>query len=233
MASNYKSPEGMVLDIPSYDHENVENVEMLYDRQQMEPLPLHDHESCNPNAGLWHPLQPEEYAYEAHPSTTQYGNYPHYWYGNADASPQQYHYQQSPVTAISHESDADADAGAGDYIESYNSRDVLCGRGALMAWHPGNKAFRELVRSHREIYLLARRREKPRIANYIIEVITSSGGRFLREVDRKEGHEMLWEDIGYNKAYEKTTQALREGAPKWREKFRKEQQDEQRDDTNE
>lgn len=111
-------------------------------------------------------------------------------------------------------------------MEAYSSRDVLCGRGALMAWHPGNQAFRALVKSHREMYLFARRREKPRIANYVIDVIHSSGGRFLRESELADGvnQQTVWVDIGYEKAYEKTCQALREGAPKMREKWRLEQE---------
>ena len=88
--------------------------------------------------------------------------------------------------------------------------DVLCGRGGSINSHPGNERFRTLVEKRKRVYLTARfKREKRLIASSIVSEIRALNGRFLTR-DTKTG---LWQDIGDEKARDKTSQALRENAP--------------------
>jgi len=91
--------------------------------------------------------------------------------------------------------------------------DVLCGRGGMTNHHAGNIFFRKLVRMKQETYLQASKREKASVARDIVSFIRNMNppGRFLK----KDGNS--WKDIGDRKAREKTSQALREGAPDLRE----------------
>jgi len=92
--------------------------------------------------------------------------------------------------------------------------DVLCGRGGLTNHHPGNIFFRRLVRIKQEAYLLASKRDKAGVAREIVELVRTlvPPGRFLKKDEKG-----MWVDIGDRKAREKTSQALREGAPELRE----------------
>ena len=55
---------------------------------------------------------------------------------------------------------------------------------------------------------MSKRRDKPLIASKIVRLVRHAGGRFLRK-DKSN----VWRDVGNTKAREKTSQALREGAP--------------------
>lgn len=88
--------------------------------------------------------------------------------------------------------------------------DVLCGRGGESNHHPGNQAYRKLVKAFQPLYISSKRRSKPMISECIVYTIRSYGGRFLRRTNPRES---LYEDVGNTKAREKTSQALREGAP--------------------
>ncbi|KAL7541799.1 LOW QUALITY PROTEIN: hypothetical protein ACHAWF_007022 [Thalassiosira exigua] len=94
-------------------------------------------------------------------------------------------------------------------ISMPHANDVLCGRGGGSNNHPGNESFRELVNEFP--YVNCPKREKPLIARRIVEAVRNQTppGRFLSK-DSRTG---LWNDIGDGKAREKTSQALREGAP--------------------
>lgn len=96
-----------------------------------------------------------------------------------------------------------------------SQNDVLCGRGGLTNHHPGNVFFRRLVRMKQESYLLATKREKAGVAKEIVELIRglTPSGRFLKKDAQNPGN---WIEIGDRKAREKTSQALREGAPELR-----------------
>lgn len=96
-----------------------------------------------------------------------------------------------------------------------SQNDVLCGRGGLTNHHPGNVFFRRLVRMKQESYLLATKREKAGVAKEIVDLIRclTPSGRFLKKDAQNPGH---WIEIGDRKAREKTSQALREGAPELR-----------------
>lgn len=88
---------------------------------------------------------------------------------------------------------------------------AVCGRGGGSNNHLGNESFRELVNEVKMPYVNCPKREKPLIARRIVEAVRNQTppGRFLAK-DPKTG---LWNDIGDGKAREKTSQALREGAP--------------------
>lgn len=100
-----------------------------------------------------------------------------------------------------------------------NRNDVLCGRGGETNHHPGNVQYRRLVKTHQRAYLEAKRRDKPRIAKIIVDQIRNQNpsGRFLKKIG--SGDQLVWQDVGNVKAREKTSQALREGAPEIRDKF--------------
>ena len=90
------------------------------------------------------------------------------------------------------------------------SSSAVCGRGGGSNNHPGNENFRQLVNEVKVPYVNCPKREKPLIARRIVEAVRNQTppGRFLCK-DIKG----LWNDIGDGRAREKTSQALREGAP--------------------
>jgi hypothetical protein len=114
--------------------------------------------------------------------------------------------------------------------------DVLCGRGGETNHHPGNVAYRGLVKSNQPLYIKAKRRDKPKIARAIVDTImVQYGGRFLKRASGSEVVAVLpvvedatgaaspvaaqqWVEISVQKAREKTSQALRENAPTLRNK---------------
>jgi len=93
--------------------------------------------------------------------------------------------------------------------------DVLCGRGGAALRHPGNQTYRRLVNLNKGLYITCLKTEKLKISRSIVAAIREQKGRFL-EKDTKKGS---WFDIGDKKAVEKTSQALREGQPKLRQKI--------------
>eukprot|EP00980_Cylindrotheca_fusiformis_P026070 scaffold15305_cov126-Cylindrotheca_fusiformis.AAC.8 len=93
--------------------------------------------------------------------------------------------------------------------------DVLCGRGGAALRHPGNQTYRRLVNLNKGLYITCLKTEKLKISRSIVAAIREQNGRFL-ERDAKKG---VWNDIGDKKAIEKTSQALREGQPKLKQKM--------------
>ncbi|KAL3789599.1 hypothetical protein ACHAW5_006529 [Stephanodiscus triporus] len=89
--------------------------------------------------------------------------------------------------------------------------DVLCGRGRGTNSQMGNRRFRALVRDFQPTYLMAKRREKPKMARFVVLIVRHRGGRFLRR-DDMDGR--LYE-VGDEKAEAKTSQALREDRRKY------------------
>lgn len=94
--------------------------------------------------------------------------------------------------------------------------DVLCGRGGETNHHPGNIRYRSLVKAYQKLYLLAKRRDKPKIAQCIVVSVRGVEGRFLKRA-KNATKGSTWVDVGNVKAREKTSQALREGAPNLRD----------------
>mmetsp|Transcript_13996 Transcript_13996/g.19663 ORF Transcript_13996/g.19663 Transcript_13996/m.19663 type:complete len:640 (+) Transcript_13996:143-2062(+) len=99
-------------------------------------------------------------------------------------------------------------------IKDVADTDVLCGRGGAALRHPGNQTYRRLVQLNKALYITCLKAEKLKISKSIVAAIREQNGRFL-EKDKKG----LWYDIGDKKAMEKTSQALREGQPKLRQKI--------------
>jgi hypothetical protein len=97
------------------------------------------------------------------------------------------------------------------FIKDINDNDVLCGRGGATNSHCGNRSYRKLVKKFKDKYLKAKKKEKPSVAAEVVEIIRNLNppGRFLKK-DKETGWYL---DIGDARAKEKTSQALREGAP--------------------
>lgn len=99
-----------------------------------------------------------------------------------------------------------------EVIAKVQEADVLCGRGGETNHHAGNIYYRHLVKKYQRLYLKAKRRDKPKIARHIVDSIRRNHGRFLK----KDASSNTFRDVGNTKAREKTSQALREGAPEMR-----------------
>ena len=115
------------------------------------------------------------------------------------------------------------DTGNQDMDAEPHDNDILCGRGGDINIHPGNIKFRKLVTTNKRVYLTSRfKREKRLIAERIVKDIKrqSPPGRFLTR-NVKDGP---WREITDVKARDKTSQALREGAPKIRQQLYDEHQ---------
>lgn len=108
---------------------------------------------------------------------------------------------------------ADSSFQAKDIVTPHQ-HDVLCGRGGGTNNHVGNELFRQMVNQKKCLYLHSSKRDKPSVSKSIVHSIRGLNppGRFLQR-DEQTG---LWYDIGDQKAREKTSQALREGAPEIR-----------------
>lgn len=105
-------------------------------------------------------------------------------------------------------------------IRTPHPHDVLCGRGGRTNNHTGNEKFRTLVQSQKVRYLKSSKSEKLQVSRDIVRAVRAQNppGRFLR---RDGSRERRYYEIGNRKAREKTSQALREGAPDIRQKITK------------
>lgn len=101
------------------------------------------------------------------------------------------------------------------WISTPRDSDVLCGRGGAALRHPGNQTYRRLVNLNKGLYITCLKTEKLKISRSIVAAIREQNGRFLE----KNATDDNWYDIGDKKAVEKTSQALREGQPKLRQKI--------------
>jgi hypothetical protein len=99
-----------------------------------------------------------------------------------------------------------------EVIVQVQKNDVLLGRGGETNHHIGNIQYRQLVKLCQPAYLEAKRRDKPKIAERIVHAVRCLSGRFLK----KDPETSTWRDVGNTRAREKTSQALREGAPELR-----------------
>jgi len=100
-------------------------------------------------------------------------------------------------------------------IVSPNDHDVLSGRGNFVNSHFGNINFRSLVTLNKLPYVAADKRQKCLFATKIVDEIKKLDppGRFLAQ----DSNTKLWYELGEKKILAKTRQALREGAPEFRE----------------
>jgi len=101
-------------------------------------------------------------------------------------------------------------------IHEPHAHDVLCGRGGGTNNHIGNSHWRMLVAANKQLYITLPKRQKMLLSRSIVNAVRSQNppGRFLQ----KDGKTKLWFDVGDQRAQEKTSQALREGAPDIRKK---------------
>ena len=102
-------------------------------------------------------------------------------------------------------------------IHAPHPHDVLCGRGGGTNNHVGNSHWRMLVAANKQLYVTLPKRQKMLLSRSIVNAVRSQNppGRFLQ----KEAKSDLWYDVGDQRAQEKTSQALREGAPDIRSQF--------------
>ena len=107
--------------------------------------------------------------------------------------------------------------------EGITRHDVLCGRGKGANNFIGNRNFRDLVMHYREKYLeFTCRADKRDVCYEIINTIQSRGGRFLVKNDGKDpSNSTEWMPIPLEKILVKVSQALREGASKWKKATKK------------
>ena len=83
--------------------------------------------------------------------------------------------------------------------------DVLCGRGGLINKHPGNIVYRKIVDHNKPFYQSVQKRNRILVSQSIVQSILNFGGRFLIN-----GKGNVCTEIGYKRAVQKTSQALRE-----------------------
>ena len=101
-------------------------------------------------------------------------------------------------------------------IPQPHPHDVLCGRGGGTNNHIGNSHWRMLVAANKQLYITLPKRQKMLLSRSIVNAVRSQNppGRFLQ----KDSKSNQWFDVGDQRAQEKTSQALREGAPDIRKK---------------
>lgn len=101
-------------------------------------------------------------------------------------------------------------------IPAPHPHDVLCGRGGGTNNHVGNSHWRMLVAANKQLYVTLPKRQKMLLSRSIVNAVRSQNppGRFLQKDTKSD----LWYDVGDQRAQEKTSQALREGAPNIRGK---------------
>lgn len=98
--------------------------------------------------------------------------------------------------------------------------DVINGRGKNVHFHPGNQKYRSLVHLNKSLYAICLRSDKGKISKGIVAAIREFGGGFV-ELDERTG---IYHEIGDKKAWAKTSQALREGQTKIRQKIYREEE---------
>jgi len=110
--------------------------------------------------------------------------------------------------------------GAVRRIRTPGKHDVLSGRGGSVNAHPGNHQFRDWVAVRRVDYNLAHsKQDKAAICREVIAQVEELGGRFL---GRETPSSQFWVELDDERIMAKTSQALREGAPKIREEHKEE-----------
>ena len=190
---------------PSFESNGSHSVPQMIGKNMASGPDMHSH----PTPGYEYPYSAAQQQYPTHhqppppfavigPSYPYYHPHPH----------QQWSMMSAPIVSV-------------EYITDIQPEDVLSGRGGATNSYSGNRAFRALVKEYQEQYLEAKKRDKPAVASIIVELIRKKGGRFLRRCNDKTSQgQILWVDIGDDRAREKTCQALREGAPAIRRKHR-------------
>ena len=95
---------------------------------------------------------------------------------------------------------------AGENLTKPREADVLCGRGGLINKHAGNIAYRKVVDYNKPYYQSVKKKHRILVSQSIVQTILNNGGRFLILGSRGA----TWMEIGFKRAVQKTSQALRE-----------------------
>jgi hypothetical protein len=82
--------------------------------------------------------------------------------------------------------------------------DVLCGRGGKVNKHPGNIVYRKVVEYNKSYYQSVHKKHRILVSQSIVKAILNYGGRFMGQKGKE------WTPIGFKRAVQKTSQALRE-----------------------
>ena len=98
-----------------------------------------------------------------------------------------------------------------------NDHDVLCGRGAYVNSHPGNKRLRQMAVERKTVFENGTFTEKTALAADIVSQIKSlqPPGRFLKKADLSKSQEFRkglageWEELSDDKAIHKACQVMR------------------------
>ena len=104
-------------------------------------------------------------------------------------------------------------------VDGPNENDVLLGRGGKINNHPGNQQFRSIIEEYKERYNFATSKAtKALISREVINRIAAMNppGRFISRNDAGTG---MWYEERKENALKKTSQALREGAPRYKAKI--------------
>lgn len=102
---------------------------------------------------------------------------------------------------------------------SVSRKDVVMGRGSGTQNHCGNVSYRKLVYLNKELYATSSKFDKLKISKAIVAAVREFGGQFLQADEKRGG---LYYDIGDKRAWDKTSQALREGQAEIRAKLAEE-----------
>ncbi|KAL7491349.1 hypothetical protein ACHAWT_001879 [Skeletonema menzelii] len=99
-----------------------------------------------------------------------------------------------------------------EFIPKATENDVICGRGGAINNHPGNRRFRSYINELKYQYLHEPKQTKPEVAMRVLALIKQSDppGRFLMKFPQG------YLECSMDRAKEKASQALREGAAKLR-----------------
>jgi hypothetical protein len=100
-------------------------------------------------------------------------------------------------------------------VDELKPTDVLCGRGMLTSIHPGNVAYKRVIKKHEMEYICSKRSVKPKLAMKLLKQFRRNAIRFVKR-ERDANDKYIWIDIGDERAYQKVSQSLREGAPQLR-----------------
>jgi len=97
-------------------------------------------------------------------------------------------------------------------IKTPTSTDVLCGRGAPINKHTGNRTFRTVVKFNKPLHNVCDKRERYQLAESIVKVLEGQTPptRFLQRYPGSSYGEEKWVPISKERATRKALQALRE-----------------------
>eukprot|EP00978_Attheya_sp_CCMP212_P047867 scaffold441763_cov63-Attheya_sp.AAC.1 len=114
---------------------------------------------------------------------------------------------------------------AADGIAIPTSNDILLGRGSRFNDHVGNQNYLHMVKQLKRAYVLSPKHKKGTFPLIIVKMIKqmSPPGRFLQQ----DCVSMLWYEVSFKKAINRTRQSLRDGAAKIMKEIEEEEEEEE------